>query len=193
MAAANRIHILGCRILLYFSLVRLMNDKREIDGLVIREVEPADHEGIERITLSVFGPSTFERNVEEIYGRIGGKDWKWRKMRHLASDLADPCGRCLVAEMDGAVVGYVTIKLDAEAAIGVIPNLAVESDFAGFGIGSKLIDSAVKVMTQAGMEVARIETLEQNQIGQHLYPKQGFTEFARQIYFAKDLKVQDGQ
>ncbi len=47
-------------------------------------------------------------------------------------------------------------------------------------------------MAQAGMELARIETLEQNHIGQHLYPKLGFTEFARQIYFAKDLKVREG-
>jgi len=169
-----------------------MKDRRDVDYPVIREVKPSDHVEIERITLSVFGPSTFERNVEEIYGLIGGKDWKWRKMRHLVADLADPDGRCLVAEMKGVVVGYITMKLDADSAIGVIPNLAVESDFAGLGIGRQLVKSAINVMTQAGMELARIETLEQNPIGQHLYPKLGFTEFARQIYFAKDLKVQEG-
>ena len=85
------------------------------------------------------------------------------------------------------------MNLDVDTAVGVIPNLAVESEFAGLGIGTQLIDSAIKEMTEAGMELARIETLEQNSIGQHLYPKLGFTEFARQIYFAKDLKAQEGQ
>jgi len=169
-----------------------MKDKDDVDCPIIREVKPSDHEHIERITLAVFGPSTFEKNVEQIYGLVGGKDWRWRKMRHLASDLADPEGQCLVAVIDGCVVGYVTMKLDVEGAIGLIPNLAVDAGFVGNGIGKQLIDSAIRVMTQAGMELARIETLEQNPIGQHLYPKLGFTEFARQIYYAKDLKVGEG-
>ena len=169
-----------------------MKDNDDLDGLIIREVKSLDHEHIERITLGVFGPATFEKNVEPIYGLVGGRDWKWRKMRHLVSDLADPEGRCLVAVIDGVVVGYVTMKLDVDAGIGLIPNLAVDAEFAGIGIGKQLIESAIRVMAQAGMELARIETLEQNHIGQHLYPKLGFTEFARQIYFAKDLKVREG-
>jgi hypothetical protein len=35
--------------------------------------------------------------------------------------------------------------------------------------------------------MSRIETLEQNPIGQHLYPSLGFQEFARQIHFIKPL------
>jgi hypothetical protein len=37
------------------------------------------------------------------------------------------------------------------------------------------------------MTVAKIETLEQNPIGRHLYPALGFREVARQIHFAMDL------
>jgi ribosomal protein S18 acetylase RimI-like enzyme len=39
-----------------------------------------------------------------------------------------------------------------------------------------------------GVECARIETLEQNPIGQHLYPAVGFREVARQIHYAMRLK-----
>lgn len=165
-----------------------MNAVEDGDAFAIREVLSTDHKAIVDITLSVFGPSTFEKNIEDIYGIIAGKDWKWRKSRHLDLDLADQHGKCLVAELEGVVVGYVTIKLDHDCGIGVIPNLAVESTVGGLGIGGKLIDAATDLMRQAGMELARIETLEQNSIGQHLYPKLGFKEFARQIYFAKDLR-----
>ncbi len=34
-----------------------------------------------------------------------------------------------------------------------------------------------------GMEYARIETLEQNAVGQHFYPKLGFKEVSRQILY----------
>jgi hypothetical protein len=38
------------------------------------------------------------------------------------------------------------------------------------------------------MTIAKIETLEQNKIGQHLYPSAGFVEVARQIHYAMALK-----
>ena len=37
------------------------------------------------------------------------------------------------------------------------------------------------------MEVAKIETLDQNPIGQKLYPSLGFREVARQIHYAMRL------
>jgi hypothetical protein len=37
------------------------------------------------------------------------------------------------------------------------------------------------------MTVAKIETLEQNSIGRHLYPSIGFIEVARQIHYALPL------
>ena len=37
------------------------------------------------------------------------------------------------------------------------------------------------------MTVAKIETLEQNVIGRHLYPAIGFVEVARQIHYAMPL------
>jgi hypothetical protein len=37
------------------------------------------------------------------------------------------------------------------------------------------------------MQVAKIETLEQNPVGQALYPDLGFQEVARQIHYAMRL------
>jgi hypothetical protein len=37
------------------------------------------------------------------------------------------------------------------------------------------------------MQVAKIETLEQNPVGQKLYPSLGFVEVARQVHYAMRL------
>ena len=42
-------------------------------------------------------------------------------------------------------------------------------------------------LLERGMQVAKIETLEQNPVGQHLYPRLGFQEVARQIHYAMRL------
>ena len=38
-----------------------------------------------------------------------------------------------------------------------------------------------------GMTHGKIETLDQNEVGLHLYPKMGFEEVARQVHFVKKL------
>ena len=58
------------------------------------------------------------------------------------------------------------------------------------GVGRRLIEHAVAHFRAAGMTIAKIETLEQNSIGQHLYPSVGFVEIARQIHYAMPLSAQ---
>ena len=93
-----------------------------------------------------------------------------------------------MADRSGEVVGYITTYCDREAGIGYIPNLAVDAQLRGSGIGRALIEEAIMHFRAQGMENARIETLQQNPIGQHLYPSCGFREVARQIYYGLDLK-----
>ena len=170
-----------------------MNQELKYPNLMIREATIADHDAILKITSSVFGGSTFEKNIDDTYGIIGGKDWEWRKRRHLIEDLEDDQGKCLVALEGEVVLGYVTMRMNYEAKIGHVPNLAVEKTAANQGIGRALLNQACQVMRMEGMELARIETLEQNPVGRYLYPDVGFGEIARQIYFAMDLRqVQTG-
>ena len=156
-----------------------------------RNASAQDHARILQITQDVFGPSTFERNIEERFGLIDGKDWRWRKRRHVESDLDAGDSGCVVAEVKGRVIGYVTISYDREAKIGSIPNLAVDAEYSGRGIGRNLIENALREMASCGMQIGRIETLQQNEVGQHLYPDVGFEEVARQVYFAMDLRSRD--
>ena len=92
-----------------------------------------------------------------------------------------------VCEVSGKVCGYITTRIDREASIGSIPNIAVMPIHQGKGIGSKLIVTAIEYMRDNSVECMRIETLEQNSIGKHLYPKFGFREIAHQVHYAMRL------
>ena len=57
----------------------------------------------------------------------------------------------------------------------------------GHGVGRALLEHAIAFFRRSGMQVAKIETLEQNPVGQNLYPGLGFVEVARQIHYAMRL------
>ena len=98
----------------------------------------------------------------------------------------DPDG-IFVAEIDGQVVGCITTWRDCDAGIGHIPNIAIDARFRGQGLGRQLIQHAMQYFRDCGLTHAKIETLEQNATGQHLYASLGFREVARQIHFVAEL------
>ncbi|MBI3736015.1 GNAT family N-acetyltransferase [Candidatus Sumerlaeota bacterium] len=152
-----------------------------------------DREAMKRITTEVFGPSAIDFYIEEKFGVVNGRDWKWRKARHIDDDVrANRAGIFVYEDAlepgGGAeILGYVTIVLDIEASIGRIPNLAVTARAQGRGIGRKLLDRALDYIRAEGMKLAKIETLVGNEVGMHLYPAMGFEEVSRQIHYVKKL------
>ena len=46
---------------------------------------------------------------------------------------------------------------------------------------------ALEYFRREGLAYAMIETMAQNEVGQHLYPACGFVEVARQVHFAMKL------
>ncbi len=156
--------------------------------MYIRPFREADRDVIKAITIEAFSGVSIDQNIERKFGAVAGHDWRWRKARHIDDDIAEPGAVILVAEADDAeVIGYITGRVDREAGVGFIPNMCVRSGLRGQGIGRKLIDAMLDIFRQSGLAVARIETLDQNPIGQHLYPACGFVEVARQIHFATKL------
>ena len=63
-----------------------------------------------------------------------------------------------------------------------------QADGGGRGLGRRLIEYALNVFRKDGLTHARIETLVQNDVGNHLYQSIGFREVARQIHFCADLR-----
>ncbi len=155
--------------------------------LSIRVFRLEDLDAIKRLTVEAFGGVTLEQNVEQTLGLLHGHDWHWRKSRHIDEDVAANPGGIFVAEAQGRVVGYITTRVERETGKGRIPNLAVAPDFRGQGLGRRLIEHALDYFRREGLEYAMIETMAQNEAGQHLYPACGFVEVARQIHFARRL------
>ena len=155
--------------------------------MLIRPYQPDDLSTLKRITVAAFDGVSIDQGMQTFFGTIEGHDWQWRKARHLDEDVArDPSG-IFVAEIDGRIVGCITTWQDREAGIGHIPNLAIEADCRGQGLGRQLIEFALQHFRDAGLTHAKIETLEQNATGQHLYTTLGFREVARQIHFVAEL------
>lgn len=159
----------------------------------IRAYRPADLPRLQEITARTFGPVSIDRNMEQLLGPFGAGGWEARKLAAIADDCrAQPDG-VFVAEdpaAASAVVGYVTTRLNHAASIGWIPNIAVDPACQRMGLGRALLLHALDFFRASGMHVAKIETLEQNAVGQSLYSSLGFKEVARQIHYAMRLKRQ---
>lgn len=161
--------------------------------LHFRCYRPTDLLVIKRLTIEGFEGVSIDRNIEDQFGLINNHDWRWRKVRHIDFDVERDADGVFVAELDGQVVGYITTFRDHDAGIGLIPNLAVDAQQRGRGIGRKLIEYALNNFREAGLTHAKIETLAQNDVGQTLYPSLGFREVARQIHYCMALEpAKDG-
>lgn len=153
----------------------------------LRVARAADLPAIRQLTIESFGGVTLEENIERALGELNGRDWRWRKARHVDADYAANPQGIFVAAYRGRVVGYISAITDSAAGKGRIPNLAVAEAFRGMGLGRALIEHALDYLRAEGMVYVLIETMAQNEVGQHLYPSCGFVEVARQVHFARKL------
>lgn len=163
------------------------------DHSEIRVYRESDLARLQEITAQTFGPVSIDRNMEERLGAFGPGDWQSRKVLAIAEDCRlQPDGVFVADDGTGQAIGYVTTRLVNASGIGWIPNLAVDPDYQGKGIGRMLLLHAIDYLRVSGMEVAKIETLAQNAVGQAFYPQLGFIEVARQIHYAMRLDPPPG-
>lgn len=162
---------------------------------MIRLFQESDREQLKAITADVFGPAAVDYYLELRFGVVQGRDWRWRKVRHIDDDIRNNTGGIFVYDdgegpLDRRVAGYITVMLDREAGIGRIPNVAVAAHAQSRGIGRALVEHALEYLRSEGMLLARVETLEGNAVGKYLYPALGFEEVVRQIYYVAQLRTE---
>jgi ribosomal protein S18 acetylase RimI-like enzyme len=158
------------------------------DSIIIRPYRPDDLETLRTLTVAAFDGASIDQAIEREYGEINGKNWQWRKGRHVDADVArDPEG-VFIAEDHGRIVGAISSWRDAAAGIGHIPNLLVIPEYQGHGLGRRLIRYVIEHFHKHGLTHAKIETLAANDVGNHLYPKLGFREVARQVHFVGPIE-----
>lgn len=163
--------------------------------IAIRPFRPSDREPLRAMTIEAFEGVSIDHAIDQKLGPIAAQDWTVRKGRHVDDDLDLLGGLILVAvddlDAEGTPLGYVSLRLDRDARVGWIPNLAVDRPARNRGIGRILLHAALDRLRQEGMAIARIETLEHNEVGRHLYPSVGFQEMARQVHYALDLHLKE--
>ena len=155
--------------------------------LQIRQFRQNDLPALKAITVEAFDGVSIDQNIERQFGLVNERDWRWRKGRRIEEDVARDAGGVFIAEVDSAVIGCLTSWMDHEEGVGFISHLAVVAAHRGQGVGRRLIEHASDHFRKHGISHARIETLEQNAIGQELFPSFGFREVARQIHYCMRL------
>ncbi|MFM7322949.1 MAG: GNAT family N-acetyltransferase [Armatimonadota bacterium] len=151
--------------------------------MTLRTSLPTDRHRILEITAATFGPVSIDRNIDVAIGPLPSTTWVERKCHAVATECDCPENILVAVDSRGVVQGYASVRWDPSTRVGGIPNLAVDPQYQGSGLGRRLLESAIELLTARGAEAIRIETLEQNPIGKHLYPSLGFVEVARQIHY----------
>lgn len=155
----------------------------------IRPYQPEDLETLKAITVEAFHGVSIDEGIEREYGPINGHDWKWRKAGHVEADAKREPEGIFIVDIDGQIAGYISTWHDPEAGIGYIPNMAFKPEFRGQGMGRKLLEHALDHFRKLKLTLAKIETLEQNAVGNHLYTSLGFKEIVKQVHFVAPLSA----
>jgi ribosomal protein S18 acetylase RimI-like enzyme len=92
-----------------------------------------------------------------------------------------------IAHAEGAVAGFVVIRLHADDRMGEISMIAVDSGVQRQGIGTALIGHALAWMKEQGMAVAMVETGGDpgHAPARQAYEKNGFTLLPIARYFKR--------
>lgn len=133
----------------------------DVTQLSIRPVEASDEGALEEIRRTAFEPvfASFRALLgDEIYELAQAKE-DAAQADLLRSLIAPGSGwDVFVAEVDGNVVGFVSVKVDAATRVGEIGLNAVHPSRAGHGIGTALYEHALEHMRRAGARVATVAT-----------------------------------
>lgn len=140
------------------------------DGVIIRDLEPADVDVVVDIALAAWEPiyASYRKMLgDEIYA-AAHPNWKKDKEGQIRGAIADDrkrfrvpgqggSGAFAVAELDGRVVGFVSFYAKGSG-IGEIGNNAVHSDFQRRGIATRLYEHALARLKEQGMRYAEVGT-----------------------------------
>jgi len=131
------------------------------DGLVIRVSVPEDLPTLQRIRAAAFAP------VFRSFRMAVGPDIAGVAFAHEEADQAklldalcraDSDHTILVAKVEGAVIGFVSFRVDAVRGVGEIGLNAVHPDHTGQGVGTRMYLRALEAMRRSGATVATVGT-----------------------------------
>jgi ribosomal protein S18 acetylase RimI-like enzyme len=110
--------------------------------------------------------------------RLAGGDDSRIHALLIASGVASSGGLSLVAEVNGVVAGHLLVAREQEATGHLA--IAVDEAFQGRGVGTALIEEAVRWATEAGLARIVLDVAAGNERAQTLYRRLGFSDYGHQ-------------
>jgi len=155
----------------------------------LRSFDQRDLPRLVDLTIETFGPfyeDHFRPAVGEIVFARQHGDWRG-DYRRLVPGLHDPENgkHVVVAESDGAIVGFVGWKVDPERERGEIEIVAVSAEHRGRRIGTALCEHAIADMKERGARMVAIGTGGDafHAPARALYERLGCTQYPVSVYF----------
>lgn len=157
----------------------------------IREFDEGDLDAVVGLSLRAWAPvfssvrAVLEPSGVWPYLYPGG--WRDCQRRAVENTCRSADNQVWVAELDGAVAGFVAVRIDTAAGIGEIDMVAVDPDCQRRGIGLLLTRHAGEMIRTAGVPVAVVETGGDpgHAPARRLYERAGFTQLPIARYFMK--------
>ena len=150
--------------------------------LLLRPATPAD-----AAALAALGRDSFVAKFGHLYGPedLDAFLAAYHAEAVVAGEIAEPTIRVMLAERDGALVGYCKLVLDCawpEQARGSraveLRQLYTAPDATGGGIGATLIDWALAGAAREGADEVQLSVWSGNHDAQRFYRRYGFEKIA---------------
>jgi GNAT superfamily N-acetyltransferase len=129
-------------------------------------------------------------SIANLAGQLGYPTDPDEMVVRLTRMLDDSQRTILVAEVDGTVVGWTTVKVEAEltqAPYALISGLVVDAQHRGDGVGRELLQSAEEWAAEQGLRRLRLRANEIREDAHRFYLRNGFEMKKKQCQFEKEL------
>ena len=129
-------------------------------GVRIRPYQPADLGRVVELSLRAWAPvhvSIREAHGADIYDALQ-PDWRAKQQADVEAVVAAPASNVWVVDVDGAVAGFVAVRIHDDGRIGEIEMVAVDPAHQGVGVGTALTTFALDWIRTSGIAVAMVET-----------------------------------
>jgi ribosomal protein S18 acetylase RimI-like enzyme len=164
-----------------------------IEKMIIRELEPRDHERLVEIALAAWAPvyASFKRILGAELFAMRHPDWQEEKKGHiLLACKPDSPGTVLVAERENVVLGFVSfypnVPRHGMAAIG---NNAVHPDYQRQGIAHLMYQEVFRRLREQGIDFVTVRTGgdPSHLPAQRAYEKAGFDIALTEVEYFRHL------
>jgi GNAT superfamily N-acetyltransferase len=158
----------------------------------IRYATPADNALLSRLGAQTFHDAFAADNTPENMAAYLAASFSPDKQ---AAELADPASVFLIAEVDGAPVGYAQLR-EGRPAAGITGSRPIEiarfyarQEWIGQGVGAALMQACLDEARRRGCDIIWLDVWERNLRARAFYHKSGFMEVGTQVFqLGEDLQ-----